>query len=101
MLTVPQGNVVGHYAQQVDHVHALPDEVPLEGGGDEPVGEGKVNDLGDAVLRIQWEKVEENWGNNRTMIYCINLYVWKLPDDMCTCEFHDMCPCYLMTCVYV
>ena len=37
ILLIPEGDVVGDDAQQVDHVHALLDEVPLEGGGNESV----------------------------------------------------------------
>ena len=36
-ILLPEGDVVGDDAQQVDHVHALLDEVPLEGGGYESV----------------------------------------------------------------
>ena len=36
-ILLPERDVVGDDAQQVDHVHALLDEVPLEGGGHEPV----------------------------------------------------------------
>ena len=54
---LPEGDIVGHDTQQVDHVHALLDEIPLEGGSHEPhtVLNGEPSDedrLGDGKVSV-------------------------------------------------